>query len=330
MDQFPHVVQKAAHSDPGRPLSDVRVVAVMVTYNRPDMLSRCVDAVARQVRPPDQLLIVDNASEPPAAVSLPGGPPLTILRPNSNLGPAGGFGVGIRAALDEGADYVWLMDDDGMPATADCLSRLLAAAEAERAAIISPLVVDIERNDRLAFPLRHQGRTRFRAAELSHAPYVRGFAHLFNGALIAAHAFAIAGLPDQRLVIRGDEVDFMFSVRRAGLTILTCCTTRFLHPGSTHEIHPILGGLFYAVIPADPLKRAYQFRNRGWIFSRHGMWGWLFADHVRYAWWYVLHARDPAGYLQWIRLTWRGVFGRLGPIRQARARGMQVINEAVL
>jgi len=170
----------------------------------------------------------------------------------------------------------------------------------------------------------------FHTRELADMARVRGFAHLFNGALIAASAFEKVGLPDERLVIRGDEVDFMLRVRRAGLLVVTDCRTRFLHPGSEQEIHPILGGRFYAVVPPDSLKRAYQFRNRGWIFSRHGMWLWLIADHVRYACWFILNAHDPAGYVDWLKYTWRGVFGQLGQLQPRQAASARKIDEVVL
>jgi len=305
-------------------------VAVIVTFDRPELLSHCIQALLRQDRLPNDILIVDNGSNPPASAPFSGGAPITVLRRSAGFGPASAYRFGIDAAIGRAADHVWLMDDDAAPAQDDCLSRLLATASVENAAITSPLVVDIDHTERLAFPMRIRGRTMFHTHELADVARVRGFAHLFNGALIAASAFETVGLPDERLVIRGDEVDFMLRVRRAGLLVVTDCRTQFLHPGSGPEIHPILGGRFYAVVPPDPLKRAYQFRNRGWIFSRHGMLLWLLADHVRYACWFILNAHDPAGYAEWLRYTWRGVLGQLGQLHPGRASGARKIDEVVL
>ena len=284
----------------------------MLTHDRHLMLSRCLAALAAQLRVPDRVIVVDNASPVPVCAMvddvLPGARVLTLP---SNVGPAAGFCAGIEAALAEQATHVWLMDDDGQPAEPTCLARLLTTASLAGSALTCPLVRDVADPARLAFPIRQQGRTRFTVARLQRHRLIDGFAHLFNGALITASTFARIGLPKRALVIRGDEVEFLLRARRAGLRVVTDTRTGFLHPSSDAEIHPILGGAFYAVVPCSPFKRYYQFRNRGWVFARYGKWGWLAADHVRYACYYLGTARDPSGYGRWLRATWSGVAGRL-------------------
>ena len=75
------------------------------------------------------------------------------------------------------------------------------------------------------------------------------------------------------------------------------------------------------MVPREHVKRYCQFRNRGWIFWRYGMRGWLLADHVRYACHFLIGARDPAGYLEWLRATWTGVLGRLDAPQPAMRHG---------
>ncbi len=288
-----------------------KVSAVIVTHNRPALLANCLAALARQHRRADAVIVVDNASDLPLPLMHLHCPKAQVLQLVANQGPAAGFAAGIRAALAQGATHVWLMDDDGAPAHETCLADLLATAQAENAALTCPLVCNASAPERLAFPLRQGSRTRFTVAQLRPDPIIRGFAHLFNGALIRAEAFARIGLPDARLFMRGDEVEFLLRARQAGLRIATDTRVIFLHPACDAEIHPILGGAFYAMVPDSAVKRRCQFRNRGWIFSRYGMWQWLAADHVRYACHYG-RARDAAGYADWLRATWAGVFGRLG------------------
>ena len=291
-----------------------RVVAVIITHNRQRLLACCLDALELQDRRPDLVIIVDNASDEPVDAILAHRRDTLLLRLSRNQGPAAAFGLGIRHALASLADFIWMMDDDGWPADPACLSSLLATSMREGADLVSPLIRDIDRPDRLAFPIRQGGRTKFTAASLDDDPLILDFAHLFNGALIARSVFQSVGLPNARLFIRGDEVEFLLRMRRAGLRILTDLRIGFLHPSSGREIHPILGGRFYAVVPNDPIKCFYQFRNRGWIFARYGMWGWLAADHVRYACWYLFAEHDPAGYGRWLRTTWMGVLGQLDAV----------------
>jgi rhamnopyranosyl-N-acetylglucosaminyl-diphospho-decaprenol beta-1,3/1,4-galactofuranosyltransferase len=311
-DATPAAALRSA-SPPGRALTSAEVTAVVVTRDRPQLLRRCLGAVQAQIHPPGRILVIDNASEDAEATAaavadLPGA---VLVRMVSNLGGAGGYRAGIERALEGGAGFVWLMDDDGYAADPFCLDRLLAAA-AEGVALAAPLVIDEADPARLAFPIRFGGRTRFLLTELDGKTRVEGFAHLFNGVLIAAAAFRTAGLPDPRFFLRGDEVEFMHRALRAGLKVCIEVAARFRHPSATSEIHPIMFGLFYATEPPTELKRYFQFRNRGYIFRAYGMWDFLFADIVRYGWFYLISRRgDVAGFARWLRTTatgWRGGF----------------------
>lgn len=295
------------------------MVAVIVTHDRPALLRRCLEGVLSQVCAPHEVVVVDNASAPETAAVLRGfvaaGHPVHVMRLPRNGGGAGGFCAGMGCALDRGADWLWLMDDDGVPAGDGCLRTLLATAEARGAELVGALVVDADAPERLAFPVRLRGRlggrTVFDVATLRRHGPVDGFAHLFNGALASAGLVRRIGAPDPRFFIRGDEVEFLLRARRAGAGIVLDTGAAFLHPGSAPEIHPILGGRFYAVVPDGEFKQFHQFRNRGYIFRRYGMWGWLLADVARYGC-HFLGSRhgDWRGYARWARATAAGVRGR--------------------
>ena len=114
-------------------------------------------------------------------------------------------------------------------------------------------------------------------------------------------------------------MEFLLRARRAGACIVLDTATHFLHPGSKAEIHPILLGRFYAVVPQEEGKQFYQFRNRGYIFRRYGMWAWLAADVVRYAYYFMITRRaDVAGLARWAAATTSGVRG--GFMRDQRAK----------
>lgn len=287
------------------------VVAVVVTHDRPQLLRRCLQAIVAQQRPPELILVVDN----PGAVTgvaevVAGFPQVRHLRLPVNVGGAGGYRIGIDRALAEGAGAVWLMDDDGHPADAQCLQRLVATAE-QGCGLVAPLVLDIADSHRLAFPIRQRGRRHQLRCEAEAVPRIDGFAHLFNGALVRRETFARIGLPDARYVIRGDEVEFLQRALRAGIRVCIDTGCHFLHPSSRGEIEPILFGLFYAVEPGSRAKRYYQFRNRGRIFLAYGLWHLLLADILRYGCLYLVNRRDPRGFLRWLAATaagWRGAF----------------------
>ena len=79
------------------------VCAVVVTRNRLRLLEECLAAVEGQTRPPDHVLVVDNASTDgtPGFVSHQH-PDAQLLRLDSNEGGAGGFHEGLRTAAAGG------------------------------------------------------------------------------------------------------------------------------------------------------------------------------------------------------------------------------------
>lgn len=107
-----------------------RTAAVIVTFNRSGKLMKVLDALARQTRRPDVILVVDNAStdDTQALVEARARDDLSIryLRLPRNLGGAGGFHEGLKAAHALGAHYYWVSDDDAYPEP-DAIERLLAA-----------------------------------------------------------------------------------------------------------------------------------------------------------------------------------------------------------
>ena len=102
----------------------MNVLAAIVTHNRCDLLARCLDYLQAQTRPPDAILVVNNASTDGTVEMLEqrGIPFVT----QENVGSAGGWHRGIQHALEHGFDAVWLMDDDGYP-DAGALGRLCRA-----------------------------------------------------------------------------------------------------------------------------------------------------------------------------------------------------------
>src|SRR6204780_2101244 len=93
-----------------------RVIAVVVTYNRRDLLLEALAAVQAQTRPADAVIVIDNASTDGTAAAVRRQYPTAgVTELASNTGGAGGFACGMALALDQSADLVWLMDDDTVP-----------------------------------------------------------------------------------------------------------------------------------------------------------------------------------------------------------------------
>lgn len=110
--------------------ASTNTTAVIVTYNRSAKLMKVLDALERQSRPLNIILIVDNAStddtrelvEARAAEMSA----IRYLRLPKNVGGAGGFHEGVKEAYAQGARYIWVSDDDAYPEP-DAIEKLLQA-----------------------------------------------------------------------------------------------------------------------------------------------------------------------------------------------------------
>ncbi|MCK0176275.1 glycosyltransferase [Mycolicibacterium sp. F2034L] len=279
------------------------VIAVVVTHRRPDSLAQSLSAICSQTRPPDKLIVVDNDCDFAVRDLVAGQPvPNTYLGSHRNLGGAGGFALGMLHALAEGADWIWLADDDGRPLDSTVLQTLLNCASRHGLAEVSPMVCDIADPTRLAFPLRRGLVWRRRASELGSGDLLPGIASLFNGALFRASTVDAVGVPDLRLFVRGDEVELHRRLVRSGLPFGTCLDATYVHPCGTDEFKPILGGRMHTQYPDDDTKRFFTYRNRGYLLSQPGLRKLLPQEWVRFGWYFLVSRRDPAGLREWIRL----------------------------
>ncbi|MGY1751475.1 galactofuranosyltransferase GlfT1 [Modestobacter sp. SYSU DS0511] len=295
-----------AAARPSRPATG-RVVAVIVTRHRTELLALSLAAIAAQTHPVDHVVVVDNGPDQPAEqVVAASGLPVTYLPSQRNLGGAGGFALGMLHALALGADWVWCADDDGRPADGTVLQTLVDAAARHGLAEVSPLVADMSDPDRLAFPLRRGLRWRRRRSDFAGLDLLPQYASLFNGALFSAAALDVVGVPDYRLFFRGDETEVHRRLVRSGLPFGTAPAAVYLHPEGTTEFAPILGGRLSAQYPANEVKRFFTYRNRGYLMAQPGMRWLLPLEFVRFSWFFLVSRRDRAGWREWLRLTRAG------------------------
>lgn len=163
-----------------------KTAAVVVTYNRKELLVECLMSLLKQSYSLDAVYIIDNDSTdgtldclagkdlvyPAAGVA--GGPSesvktvASLALPNSpieihyvrmpeNTGGAGGFHEGMKRAVEAGFDWLWLMDDDLWTAP-EALAALVRKRDTLRGepVLLNSLVLARDRSDgdTLAFPLQ--------------------------------------------------------------------------------------------------------------------------------------------------------------------------------
>lgn len=220
---------------PGQPdtlggqLPTSRVAVVVVTYLRAELLDRFLCALECQTCKPDAVFIVDNGGDDATAQVLAAhngahnGLRLHVDHTGENLGGAGGFNRGMRAAYEAGFDFIWLMDDDVRPApwALEVLARdggdLLACVREDRHGnLVEKAAIKFD----LANPLRI--RPKVASVESTFASRAQMPARVaienaaFEGFWVSRRVVASIGLPDPSLFIFYDDVDFELRARRAG------------------------------------------------------------------------------------------------------------------
>jgi rhamnopyranosyl-N-acetylglucosaminyl-diphospho-decaprenol beta-1,3/1,4-galactofuranosyltransferase len=246
-----------SRSQPALTPEPPRVVAVIVTYNRRDLLLESLAAVQAQRRQPDMVIVVDNASTDGTAAAVRARFPAVRLDGlDGNYGGAGGFAYGMAQALGAGADLIWAMDDDTIPEPG-ALAALLAAREAypgRAPAIVASAVLWTDgrphpMNTPRAKPMAAAAE-RAAAADCGCVP-IRSAS--FVSVLVDAAECARRGLPRADFFLWNDDFEFTTRLLRGNIGLL-CPASVVVHKTRT-----------YGGTTVDPGERFfYEVRNKIW------------------------------------------------------------------
>lgn len=96
-----------------------KIAAVVVTYNRKELLKENIEALKAQISDePLDIIIIDNASTDGTRDFIEeyvSSGDVIYLNTGANLGGAGGFCYGMKWACEHGYEFCWVMDDDCIP-----------------------------------------------------------------------------------------------------------------------------------------------------------------------------------------------------------------------
>ena len=225
-------------------MEDIKVCAVIVTYNRKFLLKRVLSALYSQSYKVQQIIIVDNASTDGTGNYLAqngyiANPNLTYYRCTENLGGAGGFEKGTALAYETDCDWFWLMDDDGYPSL-DCLKQLLRYKSDFD--FYGPLVLDDKTKEDLSFPINYAKKKLYFQSNAEIKIYIEQSAKNilddvlipFNGVLIKRELVSKIGFPLAKFFIWGDDIEYTYRARQHGARIATIATIYFYHPTAPH------------------------------------------------------------------------------------------------
>jgi rhamnopyranosyl-N-acetylglucosaminyl-diphospho-decaprenol beta-1,3/1,4-galactofuranosyltransferase len=265
----------------------------------------CIDGLLSQTRSLDKIILIDNASTDgtPDTLREKGyldNAGIDYVRLPENTGGAGGFHEGFKRAFELGYDWLWVMDDDGLP-DAETLQNLLLAPQ--DLLIRGPLILAKEDNtgQKLAFDywgiktnLGEIGLgTRKQVEELANEGLLRNYHQSpFNGVLFSSKVVKRIGLPKKEFFLWGDEWDYFFRAQKAGIPLATVLKAMFWHPTNKLKTtkFKILNRNIDICYTNSPLRNYLYIRNHSYLASRYkGMFAW--AKHtLRYLLYFSTHS----------------------------------------
>lgn len=246
-------------------IDGMNVIAVVVTYNRKDLLIECLEGILGQTYSVNKLVIVNNNSTDDTEHLLKSkgildNPKIIYKKLRENIGGAGGFHEGMKEAFMNKADWIWVMDDDTIPLS-DCLEKMVGALDIleNKVSFLASQVKGIK-DEPMNVPMVDTSQS-----ENGYADWYRfldkGIVKIslatFVSLLINGKAVEKVGLPCKDYFIWGDDTEYTMR--------LTTYYDKAYFIGNSKVLHKRIGGNALSILEEDNKFRIkmyyYMYRN---------------------------------------------------------------------
>jgi len=246
------------------------VWCIVLAYNGIDLTLECLETLRAQDYPNLHLLVVDNAStDGTVAILHTQAPDVEVLASSENLGYAGGNNLGMRHALERGADLLFLVNNDTR-LDPHCVAALVEEMQkAPACGAVGPMVYTWDNWETIssaggAVDWAAADAINVGAGEIDQGHYAARSVDFVNGCGIMVSKAAIerVGLIDERFFMYWEETDWCLRMHEAGLDV------RFQPAAKMQHKAPLTWE------QQNPLTLYYMGRNRLFFFARHarGVW----------------------------------------------------------
>ena len=242
----------------------MKIVAVIATFNRCQLLERTINALLNQTLKVDDIVVVNNASTDGTSHLLQSyeqiAKNLHIISLTENIGGAGAFHVGMEYGLKLQSDYIFLQDDDGF-LDLHCLEQLTTSMEELDA--VTPLILDEMNTDKLSFDINGISDAKYFLDE----KILPGVLKPFNGLLIKTEIVRLIGLPISKYFIWGDETEYRLRMDLHDVRYGTNVSAHMFHP-KNQLIKTTLFGITF-IVPNSDLRTFCFYRNYLHIYKSY-------------------------------------------------------------
>jgi rhamnopyranosyl-N-acetylglucosaminyl-diphospho-decaprenol beta-1,3/1,4-galactofuranosyltransferase len=274
-----------------------KVCAVVVTYNRKNLLIECLESLRKQSRPIQGIYLIDNASTdgtselllekdylrklPPKNLNEPWEKEFAIqnltdgneiklhyVKMHENTGGAGGFYEGVKRGYEKGYDWLWLMDDDVIPES-NCLEILYKnyryLSNYVKVGFICPSPYNIDSNpDVMSLPPIAYKVDKFFYISLyrDDNQVLPVLSCGFGGVLVSSLSIKEVGFPIKEFFIWNDDYEWTRRITRNGFYGFISLDCRIIHKTKNTGVNPENLGIERIHL------LYYEIRNKAFIFKQ--------------------------------------------------------------
>lgn len=241
------------------------VITVVLNTNHRDDTLACLASLAQNTYPNNQIIVLDNASSDGSVAAIRAAfPAVQIIELTKNLGYAGNNNVGIAAAIAQGADWVFVLNEDTI-LDPNCIQELVRFAESDsQIGIVGPMVyhhseptVIQSAGGKLGryWKSQHIAQNEFDTGQIS-CPHV---VEWISGCAILVRRSVIAqvGVIDERFFYYWEETEWCVRVRAANWQIFHVPAAKLWHKGVQRDYKP------------KPAIAYYNTRNQLLLLAKH-------------------------------------------------------------
>ena len=238
-----------------------KIFVIILQFNNSQDTISCLNSVLKVLRPNFEIIVVDNASDSEHTDSIRryalSQSEIKLLKNINNLGYSGGNNIGIKYALENGADYVLILNND-TSVEPDILEKMVQLAEADhRIGIVGPLIKEGDK-------IFAGGKIKWLKSELEHLEYgVNKKPDYIPGScmLIKKDVIEKIGLFDEKYYLYFEDADYSIRARKAKYKLAITSNTTIHHGGSSSTKK--LG---------NPQLLYYHYRNALYFNLKNGAW----------------------------------------------------------
>jgi GT2 family glycosyltransferase len=242
--------------------SSPSVVVIVLTWNGREDTLRCLESLQAVDYPNWEMLVVDNGSEDGTVDAVRTAyPGVTVIETGRNLGYTGGNNVGVEAALNRGAEFILILNNDTVVPSELLQAFVRAAGQYPDAGVFGAKIYFLHDPYRLWYGGASWSPRALLSFEnlgggvldngkdfeqVRDTPAVFGAAMFFRAAVVRT-----VGMLDDRFFLLYEEVDWCFRARRAGFRCLFVPEAKVWH-----RVSGAFGG------SQSPLYEYFDVRNR--------------------------------------------------------------------